>query len=214
MATIKVLNQSGQPAGDLEVSDGVFATTASTALVHQAVIAEQASWRSGTHKAKTRAEVSGGGRKPWRQKGTGRARQGSTRAPHWRHGGVTFGPVPRDHSVKLNRKMHEKAIRGVLSNRVETTLRVVDSLAVPSGKTKDMIALLNSINAVGKVLFVFDDEFVLSEAFDPTFRSLRNLPNVIDFALSDDLSVYDLLNANAIVATKAAIETIGEVYAK
>ena len=214
MATIKVLNQSGQPAGDLEVSDGVFATTASMALVHQAVIAEQASWRRGTHKVKTRAEVSGGGRKPWRQKGTGRARQGSIRAPHWRHGGVTFGPVPRDHSVKLNRKMHEKAIRGALSSRVATTLRVVDSLAVPSGKTKDMIALLNSINAVGKVLFVFDDEFVLSEMFDPTFRSLRNLPNVIDFALSDDLCVYDLLNANAIGATKAAIETIGEVYAK
>jgi large subunit ribosomal protein L4 len=214
MATIKVINQSGQPAGDLEVNDGVFATTASTALVHQAVVAEQASWRQGTHKVKTRAEVSGGGRKPWRQKGTGRARQGSTRAPHWRHGGVTFGPVPRDHGVKLNRKMHQKAIRAALSSRVESTLRVVDSLAVPSGKTKDMVALLKNINAAGKVLFVFDEEFVLSDAFDTTFRSLRNLPNVVDFALCDDLCVYDLLNANAIVTTRAAIETIGEVYAK
>lgn len=214
MATIPVLNQSGQPAGDIEANDGVFATTASVALVHQAVIAEQASWRQGTHKVKTRAEVSGGGRKPWRQKGTGRARQGSTRAPHWRHGGVTFGPVPRDHSVKINRKMHQKAIRGAISSRVGTTLRVVDSLAVPSGKTKDMLALLKSIKADGKVLFVFDEEFVLTEAFDTTFRALRNLPNVIDFALADDLCVYDILNANAIVATKAAIETIGEVYAK
>lgn len=214
MATIKVLNQNGKSAGKLEVSDEVFATSASVALVHQAVIAEQASWRQGTHKAKTRAEVSGGGKKPWRQKGTGRARQGSTRAPHWRHGGVTFGPVPRDHSVKLNRKMHEKAIRAALSSRVETTLRVVDSLAVESGKTKDMVALLKSINADGKVLFVFDEEFVLSEAWDTTFRSFRNLPNVLDFALSDDLTVYDLLNANAIVATRAAIENIGEVYAK
>jgi large subunit ribosomal protein L4 len=214
MVTIKVINQSGKPAGELEVSDGVFASTASIALVHQAVVAEQASWRQGTHKTKTRAEVSGGGRKPWRQKGTGRARQGSIRAPHWRGGGVTFGPVPRDHSVKLNRKMHRKAIRAAISSRVETTLRVVDNLAVPSGKTKDMLALLKNINANGKVLFVFDEEFVLTEAFDLTFRSLRNLPNVLDFALADDLCVYDLLNANAIVATRGAIETIQEVYAK
>jgi large subunit ribosomal protein L4 len=214
MASIQVLNRSGQPAGDIEANDGVFATTASIALVHQAVIAEQASWRQGTHKVKTRAEVSGGGRKPWRQKGTGRARQGSTRAPHWRHGGVTFGPVPRDHSVKINRKMHDKAVRAALTSRIGTTLRVVDDLGVSSGKTKDMVSLLASIKAEGKILFVFDEAFVLSEAFDTTFRALRNLPNVVDFALADDLSVYDLLNANAIVATRAAIETIGEVYAK
>jgi large subunit ribosomal protein L4 len=209
MATISVLNKDGQPAGDLELADGVFAAKAKTALIHQAVIAEQAALRAGTHKAKTRAEVSGGGRKPWRQKGTGRARQGSTRAPHWRHGGVTFGPVPRDHSVKLNRKMHEAAIRAALSSRVsDDAVRVLDTLTIESGKTKDMVALLNSVKAAGKVLVILD-------AFDEkTILAMRNLPNIVDITTPYDLSVYDLLNANAIVATKAAVEAIGEAYAK
>jgi len=209
MATISVINKDGQPAGDLELAAGVFDQTAKTALVHQAVVAEQAALRSGTHKAKTRAEVSGGGKKPWRQKGTGRARHGSTRSPIWRHGGVTFGPVPRDHSVKLNRKMHEAAIRAALSARVaENAVKVLDALTIESGKTKDMVRLLTNAKAEGKVLVILD-------AFDEkTILAMRNLPNLVDITTPYDLSVYDLLNANAIVATRAAVEAIGEAYAK
>jgi large subunit ribosomal protein L4 len=209
MATISVINKDGKAAGDLELASGVFDVTAKLSLIHQAVVAEQAALRSGTHKAKTRAEVSGGGKKPWRQKGTGRARAGSNRSPIWRHGGVTFGPVPRDHSVKLNRKMHEAAVRATLSSRVkDDAVRVVDSLAIESGKTKDMVALLNNVNATGKVLVILDK-------FDEnTILAMRNLPNLVDITTPYDLSVYDLLNANAIVATKAAVEAIGEAYAK
>ncbi|HEY3267352.1 MAG TPA: 50S ribosomal protein L4 [Armatimonadota bacterium] len=214
MASIKVLNQQGQPSGEIEVPSSVFEAQAKSALIHQAVVAELASLRQGTHKAKTRAEVSGGGRKPWRQKGTGRARQGSTRAPHWRHGGVVHGPVPRDHSVKLNRKMHDAAVRAAISSRVTSGLMVIDTLAVPSGKTKDMLAILQSINAQGKVLFVLDGQFLATDEADFTIRSLQNLPNVIDVTVGEDLYVYDLLNANAIVATRAAVEAIGEAYAK
>lgn len=209
MATISVINKDGQKAGDVELADGVFNATAKTALIHQAVVAEQAALRSGTHKAKTRAEVSGGGKKPWRQKGTGRARHGSTRSPIWRHGGVTFGPVPRDHSVKLNRKMHEAAIRAALSARVaEDAVKVLDALTIESGKTKDMARLLTNAKAEGKVLVILD-------AFDEkTILAMRNLPNIVDITTPYDLSVYDLLNANAIVATRAAVEAIGEAYAK
>lgn len=209
MAKISVINKDGKPAGDVELADGVFNVTVKTALIHQAVVAEQAALRSGTHKAKTRAEVSGGGKKPWRQKGTGRARHGSTRSPIWRHGGVAFGPVPRDHSVKLNRKMHEAAIRAAISARVaEDAVRVLDALTVESGKTKDMVRLLSNAKAEGKILVILD-------AFDEkTILAMRNLPNIVDITTPYDLSVYDLLNANAIVATKAAVEAIGEAYAK
>jgi large subunit ribosomal protein L4 len=209
MATITVLNQQGQPAGDLELVPSVFEAEPRVSLVHQVVVAEQAALRQGTHKVKTRAEVSGGGKKPWRQKGTGRARQGSTRSPHWRHGGVVHGPQPRDHSVKINRKMVLAGIRCALSARTrDNALVVVDALEVESGKTRDMVRVLNSVKATGKVLIIVD---TFSE---PTILSLRNLPNIVDVTTPYDLSVYDLLNANVVLATKGAVEAIGEAYAK
>ncbi len=211
MATLTVLNRQGQPAGDVELVPSVFEAEPRPALVHQIVVAEQAAMRRGTHKTKTRAEVSGGGRKPWRQKGTGRARQGSTRAPHWRHGGIVHGPQPRDHSQKVNRKAYYAGIRSALSARArENALVVVDSLEVESGKTKDMVAMLKSLKATGKVLIIMD---TFSE---PTILSLRNLPNILDVTTPypEDLSVYDMLNANVIVATRGAVEAIGEALAK
>lgn len=211
MATISVVNQQGQPAGDVELVPSVFDEKPRPALIHQIVVAELAAQRQGTHKTKTRAEVSGGGKKPWRQKGTGRARQGSTRAPQWRHGGIVHGPQPRDYSQKVNRKAYYTGVRSALSARArENALVVVDALEVESGKTRDMVAVLKALNATGKVLIITD---VYSE---PTLLSLQNLPNIVDVAppYPDHLSVYDILNANVIVATKGAVETIGEALAR
>jgi large subunit ribosomal protein L4 len=212
MATINVYDITGKQNGTFDLDAGVFEAQAKPALIHQAVIAEQAALRRGTHKAKTRAEVRGGGKKPWRQKGTGRARQGSTRAPHWRHGGVVHGPVPQDHSVKLNRKMHDAAVRGALTSAT-SKLTVLESLAIESGKTKDMANLLKSVNATGKVLVILDIN-VDDAALEKTILSLRNLPNIVDITTPYDLSVYDILNANAIVTTKGAVDEIREAYAK
>lgn len=208
MASVKVLNREGQDAGSVELTASVFEATTSPSLVHQAVVTELSEMRQGTHKVKTRSEVRGGGRKPWRQKGTGRARQGSIRAAHWRKGGIIHGPVPRDHSLKLNRKMHEGAVRGALTSRTSDGLIVVDQLLIESGKTKDMVRFLDAVGARGKVLII-TDEYDVS-----TILALRNLPNILDVTTPNDLSVYDILNANAIVATRGAVEIIGEVYAK
>lgn len=209
MASITVLNQQGEPAGDLNLEASVFEVEPKPSLVHQIVVAEQAALRRGTHKTKGRSEVSGGGRKPWRQKGTGRARQGSIRAAHWRTGGVVHGPRPRDYSQKVNYKMLLAGIRSALSARArENVFVVLDSLEVESGKTRDMVRLLERVNATGKVLVILDAYEEL------TIRALRNLPNVLDITSPFDLSVYDLLNAGAIVTTRKAMEQIGEAYAK
>lgn len=208
MATVNVLDKSGKTAETLDLKAEVFEAKINESLVHQAVTAELAGMRSGTHKTKGRSEVSGGGRKPYRQKGTGRARQGSTRAPHWRHGGTVHGRSPQDHSLKLNRKMYEGALRAALTSRVNNGLIVCDTFEVASGKTKDMIALLNALGAAGKVLVVVHD------IDEPTILALRNLPNIIDVTTPYELAVYDILNANAVVTTKEAVGLIAEVYAK
>jgi large subunit ribosomal protein L4 len=208
MATVNILDRTGNTAETLDLKPEVFEAPLNESLVHQAVVTELAGMRSGTHKTKGRSEVSGGGRKPYRQKGTGRARQGSTRAPHWRHGGTVHGRTPQDHSLKLNRKMYEGAIRAALTSRVNNGLIVCDTFEVSSGKTKDMVAYLKALGASGKILVVVHD------IDEPTILALRNLPNIIDVTTPYELAVYDILNANAVIATKQAVEIITEVYAK
>jgi len=206
MASVKVLNGQGQEVGTVDLPAAVFEAKARPSLVHQAVIYELAAMRQGTHKTKTRAEIRGGGRKPWRQTSTGRARQGSTRAPHWRHGGVVHGPVPRDHSVKLNHKMFVGALCSALSSRVENGLTVLDALRVDSGKIRDMVALLSAVNAGEKILVI------THEVDEKTFLSLRNLQSIIDVTHPYDLSVYDILRAKTVLVTREAVDAIGEVY--
>jgi len=206
MATVSVYNMDGKETGKLELNDAVFGVEVNEHLVHMAVVQQLANNRQGTQKAKTRSEVSGGGRKPWRQKGTGHARQGSTRSPQWTHGGVVFAPVPRDYSFKLNRKEKQAALKGALTSRVaEDKLKVLDELKLTEIKTKEMAKVLSNLGT-SKALIVLDD-------MDANVIALaKNIPTV-KTTQTNTINVYDILKYDTVIATKAAIAKIEEVYA-
>ena len=204
MANVSVYNIEGNEVGTLELNDAVFGVEVNEHLVHMAVVRQLANKRQGTQKAKTRSEVSGGGRKPWRQKGTGHARQGSTRAPQWTGGGVVFAPVPRDYSFKMNKKERRIALKSALTTRVqENKLVVLDELKLDAIKTKDMQNVLNNLK-VEKAMVVTDNENVIVSA--------RNIPNVITASVGT-LNVFDILKYNTVVLDKAAVAKVEEVYA-
>ena len=206
MATVSVYNMEGQEVGTIELNDSIFAANVNEHLVHMAVVQQLANNRQGTQSAKTRAEVSGGGKKPWRQKGTGHARQGSTRAPQWTGGGVVFAPKPRDYSFKLNKKEKRAALKSALTAKVnDKKFIVVDELKFETIKTKNMVAVLKNLNA-DKALVV------LNEKDDTVIKSANNIPNV-QTALTSTINVYDILKHDTMVVTKAAVATIEEVYA-
>jgi len=206
MANVAVYNIEGKKVGTLELNDAVFGVEINEHLVHMAVVAQLANKRQGTQSAKTRSEVSGGGRKPWRQKGTGHARQGSIRAPQWKGGGVVFAPKPRDYSIKLNKKERALAIKSALTSRVnEEKIVVLDELSFGEIKTKKMKAVLDSFK-LDKALVVLDkkDENVILSA--------RNLPKVRT-VLTNSINVYDILKYDTLVITKDAVAQLEEVYA-
>ena len=206
MATVSVYNMEGQEVGTIELNDSIFAANVNEHLVHMAVVQQLANNRQGTQSAKTRAEVSGGGKKPWRQKGTGHARQGSTRAPQWTGGGVVFAPKPRDYSFKLNTKEKRAALKSVLTAKVnDKKFIVVDELKFDTIKTKNMVAVLKNLNA-NKALVV------LNEKDETVIKSANNIPEV-QTALTSTINVYDILKHDTVVVTKAAVATIEEVYA-
>ena len=206
MANVSVYNMEGNEVGKMDLNDAVFGVEVNEHLVHMAVVAQLANKRQGTQKAKTRSEVSGGGRKPWRQKGTGHARQGSTRAPQWTGGGVVFAPTPRDYTIRLNKKEKRLALKSVLTNCVnENKFIVLDELKFDEIKTKKMQAVLDALN-VSKALIV------LNENDANVVKSARNIANV-QTALTNTINVYDILKYNTVVVTKAAVATIEEVYA-
>ncbi len=206
MANVSVYNMEGKEVGTMELNDAVFGVDVNEHLVHMAVVAQLANKRQGTQKAKTRSEVSGGGRKPWRQKGTGHARQGSTRSPQWTGGGVVFAPVPRDYTIRLNKKEKRLALKSVLTSRVqEQKFIVLDELKFDEIKTKKMQAVLDALK-VSKALVV------LNENDQNVVLSARNIENV-QTALTNSINVYDILKYNTVIVTKAAVATIEEVYA-
>ena len=206
MANVSVYNMEGNEVGSMELNDAVFGVEVNEHLVHMAVVQQLANNRQGTQKAKTRSEVSGGGRKPWRQKGTGHARQGSTRAPQWTGGGMVFAPVPRDYSFKMNKKEKRAALKSALTSRVQANkLIVLDQLTMDAPKTKAMQNVLNSLN-VNKALVV------TKENDANVVLSARNIPDV-KTALVNTINVYDILKYDTVITTKAAVEKIEEVYA-
>ena len=206
MAKVSVYNMEGKEVGTIELNDAVFGVEVNEHLGHMAVVAQLANKRQGTQKAKTRSEVSGGGRKPWRQKGTGHARQGSTRAPQWTGGGVVFAPTPRDYTIRLNKKEKRLALKSVLTNCVnENKFIVLDELKFDEIKTKKMQAVLDALN-VSKALVV------LNENDTNVVKSASNIAN-IQTALTNTINVYDILKYNTVVVTKDAVKTIEEVYA-
>ena len=206
MANVSVYNMKGETVGTLELNDAVFGVEVNEHLVHMAVVAQLANKRQGTQSARTRSEVSGGGKKPWRQKGTGHARQGSTRAPQWTGGGVVFAPKPRDYSIRLNKKEKRLALKTTLTSRVnEGKFIVVDEIVMNEIKTKNFKAMLDALK-VNKALVVLDNN-------DQTVvKSARNIEGV-KTALTNTINVYDILKYNTVVTTKAAVATIEEVYA-
>ncbi len=206
MANVSVYNMEGKEVGTIELNDAVFGVKVNEHLVHMAVVSQLANKRQGTQKAKTRSEVSGGGRKPWRQKGTGHARQGSIRAPQWKGGGTVFAPVPRDYSFKMNKKEKRFALKSALTSRVqENKIFVLDELSLTEIKTKAMKGVLDSLN-VQKALVV------TKEADQTVALSARNLPDV-KTAHTGTINVYDILKYNTLVLTKDAVAAIEEVYA-
>ena len=206
MANVSVYNKEGKEIDTLELNDAVFGVEVNEHLVHMAVVAQLANNRQGTQKAKTRSEVSGGGRKPWRQKGTGHARQGSTRAPQWTGGGVVFAPTPRDYTIRLNKKEKRAALKPALTSRVlENKFIVVDELKLDEIKTKKFQNVLNNLK-VNKALIVVD------ENSDNVVKSAKNIQSV-KTAYVNTINVYDILKYNTVVATKAAVANIEEVYA-
>ena len=206
MANVSVFNMEGKEVGTMELNDAVFGVEVNEHLVHMAVVAQLANKRQGPQKAKTRSEVSGGGKKPWRQKGTGHARQGSTRAPQWKGGGVVFAPTPRDYTIRLNKKEKRAALKSALTSRVnENKFVVVDELKFDEIKTKSFKAVMDNLK-VSKALVVLDTND------QNTVLSARNLPEV-KTSLVNTINVYDILKYNTVVATKAAVASIEEVYA-
>ena len=206
MANVKVYNIEGKEVGTIDLSDAVFGVEVNEHLLHMAVVQQLANKRQGTQKAKTRSEVSGGGRKPWRQKGTGHARQGSTRSPQWTGGGVVFAPTPRDYSFKLNKKEKRAALKSALTSRVEENkFIVVDEMNFGEIKTKNFQNMLNNLS-VSKALVV------LEEGNTNAVLSARNIADV-KTAGTNTINVYDILKYNTVITTKAAVATIEEVYA-
>ena len=206
MANVAVFNMEGKEVGTLDLSDAVFGVEVNEHLVHMAVVWQLANKRQGTQKAKTRSEVSGGGRKPWRQKGTGHARQGSTRSPQWTGGGVVFAPVPRDYSFKLNKKEKRAALKSALTSRVqENKLIVVDELKFDEIKTKDFKQVMDNLKVVKGLV-------VINENDKNVVMSAKNLAKV-NTTLTSTLNVYDIMKAGTVVLTKDAVKTIEEVYA-
>lgn len=206
MANVSVYNMEGKEVGTVELNDAVFGVDVNEHLVHMAVVSQLANKRQGTQKAKTRAEVSGGGRKPWKQKGTGHARQGSTRSPQWTGGGVVFAPTPRDYTIKLNKKERRLALKSALTSRVnENKFIVVDELKFDEIKTKKFQTVLNNLK-VSKALVVVSDDSANA------VMSARNIA-AIKTASANTINVYDILKYNTVVATKTAVAAIEEVYA-
>ena len=206
MANVSVYNMEGKEVGTIELNDAVFGVEVNEHLVHMAVVAQLANKRQGTQKAKTRSEVSGGGRKPWRQKGTGHARQGSTRSPQWTGCGMVFAPTPRDYTITLNKKEKRAALKSALTSRVnENKFVVVDELKFDEVKTKNFKAVMNNLK-VSKALVV------LADNDQNTVLSARNIPEV-KTSLVNTINVFDILKYNTVVATKAAVASIEEVYA-
>lgn len=207
MSTIKVLNMAGAEVGTVELNDAIFGVEPNEVVVHEVVKNHLANCRQGTQSALTRAEVSGGGRKPWRQKGTGHARQGSTRAPQWTHGGIVFAPKPRDYSYVLNKKVKRLALKSVLSAKVaEGKLVVVDAIKMDAIKTADFRKFLNAVNVDSKAV-------VVTPAVDTVVvKSARNIPGIVTTPAAQ-LNVYDIVNAQYLVVDRSALATIEEVYA-
>ena len=206
MANVSVYNMEGNEVGKMDLNDAVFGVEVNEHLVHMAVVAQLANNRQGTQKAKTRSEVSGGGRKPWRQKGTGHARQGSTRAPQWTGGGIVFAPTPRDYTITLNKKEKRAALKSALTSRVqENKFIVVDELKLDEIKTKKFQNVLNNLK-VSKALVVVGDDS------DNVVKSAKNIPTV-KTAYVNTINAYDILKYNTVVATKTAVANIEEVYA-
>ena len=206
MANVSVFNMEGKEVGTLELNDAVFGVEIKEHLIHAAVLQQLANNRQGTQKAKTRSEVSGGGKKPWRQKGTGHARQGSTRSPQWTGGGVVFAPVPRDYSFKINKKEKRAALKSALTSRVaENKMVVLDELKFAEIKTKNFAAVLKNLN-LDKALVVINDND------QNVMMSAKNIPDV-KVALTNTINVFDILKYNTLVVTKDAVATIEEVYA-
>ena len=206
MANVAVYNMEGNEVGRLDLNDAIFGVEVNEHLVHMAVLQQLANNRQGTQKAKTRSEVSGGGKKPYRQKGTGHARQGSTRAPQWTHGGVVFAPTPRDYSFKLNKKEKRAALKSALTSRVaENKFIVVDELSLAEIKTKKFVEIMGNLK-VEKALVVLND------MNENVIASAKNIPTV-KTAQTNEINVYDILKYDTVVVTKDAVKTIEEVYA-
>ncbi|MGN1343089.1 MAG: 50S ribosomal protein L4 [Traorella sp.] len=207
MPNLDVLNLAGEKVRDITLNPEVFGIEPNQQVIFDAVIMQRASMRQGTHDTKNRREVRGGGRKPYRQKGTGNARQGSIRAPQYRGGGVVFGPTPRSYATKLNRKVRRLALKSVLSEKVsENSMIVVDALTMAAPKTKDMVAVIENIKATKKTLFVAAKD----EDYTNAYLSVRNI-ETMSFLTADKINVYDLLNANTVVFTEAAVKAVEEV---
>lgn len=207
MPQITLFRKTGEEAGTVELPDALFAAPVNAAVMHQAVVAQLAGRRLGTHDTKTRGEVAGGGKKPYRQKGTGRARQGSRRAPHYTGGGTVFGPHPRSYEQRLPRKMKRLALRGALTAKYgDGAVRVVEDLALDAIRTRELVGYLGALNAAGRIL-------VVAPGRDPRLvLSARNLPDV-SVILADSLNVVDVLNADVLLIEQPAISTLSEVYA-
>ena len=206
MAKVAVYNMEGKEVGSMDLNDAVFGVEVNEHLVHMAVLQQLANNRQGTQKAKTRSEVRGGGRKPWRQKGTGHARQGSTRAPQWTHGGVVFAPVPRDYSFKMNKKEKRAALKSVLTSKVqENKFIVLDELKLAEVKTKEMKKVLDNLKVNNALVIIGDDS-------ENVALSARNIAGV-QTASVNTINVFDMLKYNTIIATKSSVASIEEVYA-
>ncbi|MBE6159445.1 MAG: 50S ribosomal protein L4 [Lactobacillales bacterium] len=205
MSKISVLNIKGEKVSDLQLNAEVWGIVPNDAVLYDAITLARNSMRQGTHDTKTRAEVSGGGRKPWRQKGTGRARQGSTRAPHWRHGGIVFGPHPRSYDKKMNRKERRLALKSALSYKcIDKELIVVDNFNLESNKTKDAIKVLENLKATKNILIVVD------ELTENVILATRNLDNVI-LLQADEINTLDVISADNMIITESAVKSIEEV---
>ena len=209
MSKMDVYSLDAKVVKSVELNDAVFGIEPNQQAIYDAVLVYQAGNRQGTHATLTRSNVSGGGKKPFRQKGTGRARQGSTRATQWRHGGIAFGPQPRDYGYKLNRKVRKLALRSALSEKVkESRCTLIENLNMEEAKTKKAVAILNAFKFERKTLFVAD----MAEDFDNAYIAMRNIPNAVVVTVAD-LNVYDIMNADNIVMTEAAAAKAGEVLA-
>ena len=211
MANVSVYNMEGKEVGSLELSDAIFGVEINEHLVHMAVLQQLANKRQGTQKAKTRSEVSGGGRKPWRQKGTGHARQGSIRAPQWKGGGMVFAPTPRDYSFKMNKKEKRAALKSALTSRVkEQKIYILDELKLDEIKTKKMVGVLNALGVNGALIVLNEKKAEVDDS--NVILSARNIP-AVKVSRTNSINVYDILKYKTLIVTKDAVATIEEVYA-